>query len=260
LTVLQTLTDAGLVHVDLQGNSLQTGTLPSTTGAGNLPELVGLTLGAQAKIAIRQAILSGTYAPGQRLSEVEIGAALRISRGPVREAIRALASEGLLELVPHRGPAVRRFTYDEFRELYEVRQALEGFAARLAAQRATRDDVTLLRHILRRVFEAAGSAEPPPYDLSFDFHLNVLRIARSAQLQTFTSAVDARLRLARSHSGHIPARARESFREHTGIVDALEASDAESAERLMREHLEQSQLHAEAVLRMFITKEEPKQR
>jgi DNA-binding GntR family transcriptional regulator len=225
----------------------------ATASPAHLTELVGTTLGGRAKAAIRKAILSGMYEPGQRLSEVEIGAALGISRGPVRESIRALASEGLLELVPHRGPVVKKFTHDEFQQLYEVRRALEGFAALLAAQRATPDEVAQLRNVLAKALKAADTEEPAANVPGLDFHQSLIQVARSGQLQIFTDDVDTKLRLARTRSGTIPKRARESHSEHVAIVDAIEAGDGEAAERLMRAHLVQSQRHAEAVFEKSIT-------
>src|SRR6185312_12097300 len=111
-------------------------------------ERIGHSYADQAEAALRDQILSGHRAPGDRLNEVEIAAELGVSRGPLREAMQRLARDGLVVVQPHRGSYVRNLEPDEIVELYDVRIALECAAARLAAERRTDADVTALKGLL----------------------------------------------------------------------------------------------------------------
>src|ERR1700716_1155716 len=85
--------------------------------------------------ALRDAIRDGRVAPGQRLVVADITKMLGVSNGPVREAIRRLTGEGLVEITPHRGASVRKFTPDDVREIFQLREVIEGLAARLSARK-----------------------------------------------------------------------------------------------------------------------------
>src|SRR5262245_22064781 len=93
---------------------------------------------------VRQGILDGTYAEGTRLGEVELAKALKVSRTPVREALRRLLSDGLIETVPNQGSRVRRWDPAQLGELFSVRALLEANAAALAATRVTEEDVAVM--------------------------------------------------------------------------------------------------------------------
>src|SRR5690242_17465200 len=108
---------------------------------------------------LRQAIIAGRLEPGARLTERELTEMMGVSRTVVREALRQLESEGLIENIPNKGPVVRTLSLDEARDLYAVRAVLEGFAARLFADKATAEQTTRLEGALERVVAAYESGD-----------------------------------------------------------------------------------------------------
>jgi DNA-binding GntR family transcriptional regulator len=185
-----------------------------------------LTYRDQAQEAIRHLIFTGTYKPGQRLKEAEISQKLGISRAPVREAIQTLANDGLIELVPHKGAIVANFDVREVRQLYEVREALEVMAARLAAERASVQQLEKLQKLLETTTTVIEGSESTSYPRDLDFHRGVLELAGNPKLQ-----------LVRLWSGSRPGRASESYEEHVAVFEALREKDPEEAERAMRNHI-----------------------
>ncbi|KID30801.1 transcriptional regulator [Prauserella sp. Am3] len=196
---------------------------------------------------LREMILDGTLAAGDRLNEVHLSQALGISRGPVREAIKRLASEGLVEAVTHRGVYVRSFSGSELSALYELRIALETHAARLAARYAPEERIVELNHVLDDT-EATMSPDAA-YPSSPDFHARLAQLATSAPLQQSLTEVGMKIQLARARSAHQPQRARTALDEHKAIAVALAERDGDLAARLLEEHLTSSLNNALAVLR-----------
>jgi DNA-binding GntR family transcriptional regulator len=192
--------------------------------------------------ALRDRILHGDIAPGERLNEVEIAAELGVSRGPIREALQRLASDGLIELQAHRGAFVRRLGPAEVRDLFEVRLALETTAARLAAQRATDAQRADLDALVRAGADPVGHA-----DVRFlgarDLHARLAEATGNPALATHLTLVNQELRLLRTRSGEVPARAEHAVAEHAGIVAAVRAGDADGAAAAMDAHLRSALAH-----------------
>lgn len=197
-------------------------------------------LGERTLEVLRDLVVDGHFTPGERLNEVEIANSLGVSRGPVREALQRLASQGLLKLVPRRGSFVPEFTLAELTHLYEVRLALESMAARLAAGRRSDTDVAGLRALLERTGEILASDERVPYPVDLDFHRGILELAGNPRLLAHTEQVHLQLRLARSRSGYQPGRAKQAYREHLAIIEAIAGGDPQQAEEAMRSHLGRS--------------------
>jgi DNA-binding GntR family transcriptional regulator len=196
-----------------------------------------LTYRDQAQEAIRHLIFTGTYKPGQRLKEAEISQKLGISRAPVREAIQTLANDGLIELVPHKGAIVANFDAWEVRQLYEVREALEVMAARLAAERASVQQLEKLQKLLETTTTVIEGSESTSYPRDLDFHRGVLELAGNPKLEKQASEIHAQMQLVRLWSGSRPGRASESYEEHVAVFEALREKDPEEAERAMRNHI-----------------------
>ncbi|MCX4094644.1 GntR family transcriptional regulator [Nocardia sp. alder85J] len=196
---------------------------------------------------LRQSILSGTFAPGERLNEVELAAQLNISRPPIREALQALIGEGLVRTVAGRGTFVASFDLETVGHLAEVRQALECAAARLAAVRA--DDAALdeLEKFLVRTGEALGDPDRP-YPRDLDFHQQILEMSGNPRLVDTARGVTTQLRLARARSGGVPDRARAAYTEHHRIYRALRERDPEAAAAAMADHLDAAQAHVRQLL------------
>lgn len=206
------------------------------------------TFSAQAVDVLREMVLSGNLRAGERLNEVELANALGISRGPLREAIQRLSSEGLLTTVSGRGAFVRTFTADGLRDLYEVRIALETHALRLAGSRTDKDTVEGLRQMLTETETKLGSSEHYPEDL--DFHRQILALADNESLTRTATEIHRQISLARSRSGHVSVRARRAFDEHQLIVEELANGRVEKAAKLLTAHLHSS---LESALAIFDT-------
>lgn len=204
-------------------------------------ERAGHSFADQAEVALREQILSGHRAPGERLNEVEIASELGVSRGPLREAMQRLARDGLVLVQPHRGSFVRSLEPDEIVELYQVRIALECMSASLAAQRRSDGDVTALNGLLDSAAEAVtATGGAPHYPAHLDLHELVAIVSRNGRLHRLVVQVNQELKLVRAASGFRPVRAPRALVEHAGVVSAIVQRDGEKAAQLMREHLQQS--------------------
>lgn len=208
---------------------------------------------------VRGLILRGEYAPGARLGEVELAEALGVSRTPVREALRQLAAEGLVELVPNKGARVVAWTSDELEQVFELRAQVEGFAAHQAALRATDDDVARLAELAAAHAEATAARDRDlerVYELNAAFHGGIAAAGGGATLQGVLGGLVHTVVLHRTLHTFDDAAMERSSRHHLEIVDAIRARDGVWAESVMRSHL----LAARAELlgpRRIPTPEEP---
>jgi DNA-binding GntR family transcriptional regulator len=197
----------------------------------------------QAADIVRSRILGGEYAPGQRLSEVELSASLGISRSPLREALRLLANEGLVKVVSGRGVSVADFTETEVRELIEIREALDVLAVRLAAERATTQQIAVLEDNLEGLTNALRTHGTQTPEWPSDFHLCIYEAAGNRRLKEHGFAVHTQLRLVRFRSGAAAERMERAHEEHLALLAAISDHDKDMAERRMREHLSNSAAH-----------------
>lgn len=198
----------------------------------------------QAADIVRSRVLGGVYAPGQRLSEVELSSSLGISRSPLREALRLLANEGLVKVVSGRGVFVADFSEIEVRELLEIREALDVLAVRLAAKRATPEHIGMLENNLEGLTTALRShgSETQAWPSS-DFHLCIYEVAGNQILKDHGLAVHTQLRLVRFRSGAAAERMDQAHHEHLVLLAAISDQDPDKAERRMREHLSNRATH-----------------
>lgn len=198
---------------------------------------------------IRDAIASGQFKPGARLVEREICAMLRISRPPLREALRALESEKLIHIIPHKGPVVASISLQEARDVYAMRALLESFATREFTLNADDAMVRALAAAVRRLRAEAKSgdrkrllaAKTRFYEILYQGCGNRLLVEILQGLLT-------RINLLRATSLAQPGRIGPSLAEIDGIVDAIRLRNAAKAERLAREHIVNAQAVALGVL------------
>jgi DNA-binding GntR family transcriptional regulator len=197
------------------------------------------SLANQGAGALRDMILNGVLAPGSRLNEVELSSALGISRAPLREAIRDLASQGLLTIVTHKGAFVPSYTAVDLQEIYQARIAIESHAVRLVAMRRSQADLDELNALLDRTEQEVTRSGSRAYPDGLDFHSQVIELTGNHHLKEISTSVGRKIHLARSRSGRRPERAQEALREHREIVSCM-ASDAGAAAILMMRHLQLS--------------------
>jgi DNA-binding GntR family transcriptional regulator len=186
--------------------------------------------------ALRDRIIAGDWAPGERLYEDQIASELDVSRNPVREALQALAGEGFVELEPRRGARVAVMPPGRVHELFEVREALEGLVASLAAVRRSDADIERLRAVTGEGEHAARAGDLAQLPaLNTRFHE---ALADAACNQMLRDTIE-RLRhlIEWIYSQRIQDRAPQSWSEYAEIVDAIDAGDARAAERVARNHI-----------------------
>jgi len=195
------------------------------------------SLRLQAYEAIKQGILDSRYAPGALLSENQLAEELQISRTPIREALRELAGGGLVRILPQRGIVVSDLSVQDIIEVYQLREQLEGFAARVAAEHLGPADAEALRadHRAAQAHRKAGRLRQA-YNASVLMHDRIIRLAGNARLGQFMAQLSDQVHrfglLTLRHGRVEPA-----LREHGLIIDALVEGKAEEADRLMRVHL-----------------------
>jgi DNA-binding GntR family transcriptional regulator len=214
----------------------------------------------RAYAALRAGILDGRYGPGTRLGEIETAAELGLSRTPVREALRRLGSEGLVESLPNRGARVRTWSADDLDEGYEVRALLEGLGARRAASRVTPEQLDRLAALadeMVTVDPSLGHRPAGDFDdlaaLNAEFHALIVRASGSGRLgETLAAVVQVPLVL-RTYRRYTPEALARSHAHHHEIVDALRAGDGTWAESVMRSHV----LAARTVLLRSLREEPP---
>ncbi len=184
-------------------------------------------------------IRSGELRPGDRLTETDIAQRLRISRTPVREAIRQLEADGLVAHVPRVGATVRSLDYSEVMELYEMRTVLESTAALMATRAASDIEISELEEINADLAEAIGDA-PRAYELNRMFHETLAKAAKNRFLIKSMGALQKALLILGTSTLAEQTRAREAVGEHAAVLKALRARDGAAAEAAMRAHLEAS--------------------
>ena len=189
---------------------------------------------------LRQAIIDGRLAPGARLIERELTGMMRVSRTVIREALRQLESEGLIAIIPNKGPVVRALTLAEAKDLYHIRAVLEGLAARLFTEHADDAQVKRIARVLEVVVKAyAGGDAQQVLETKNRFYDVLFEGAGSETLSSMLGTLHARIwrwrALGLSHPERSAQRSRESVRNLRAILAAIRKRDAAAAERVTRE-------------------------
>jgi len=200
---------------------------------------------------LERRILEGELTPGDKLNEEAVAAQLSVSRGPVREAFRALESAGLVRTEKNRGVFVREVSVEEADEIYEVRAGLDELIGRLLAARIQPGQLVQLRELLKKMQQAARARSVERYyPLNIQFHDMLAEFTGNGALLVHYRRLVNELHLYRRET---LARGADSFpisaREHAEIVDALARRDGERAGRLMYEHAMESRERLHAALR-----------
>jgi DNA-binding GntR family transcriptional regulator len=189
--------------------------------------------------ALRAAIIDGRLAPGARLTERSLIEMTGVSRTVIREALRQLESEGVVETIPNRGPVVRKLTLAEAKDLYLIRAVLEGLAARMFVTNARADDVAALRRALDLTHEAYRAGDPETILTEKNRFYDILfRGAGSETLSSMIGTLHARIwrwrALGLAHPRRSGERSEESVKGLRAMLAAIEAGKAEEAEAIAR--------------------------
>jgi DNA-binding GntR family transcriptional regulator len=196
------------------------------------------SLHAEVAERVRARIFDATLAAGQRIDEVALADELGISRTPLREALKVLASEGLVRLEPGKGAFVTALSARDVDELFPVMGMLEGRCAHEAVRKMSTGDRARLDELHRQLEDAAASGDADGYyAVNYEFHRSVEALAGNPWLVRITSELRRFMRLSRGRQLQVPGRLQASLREHRAFMRAVHAGDAQAAQRLMNEHL-----------------------
>jgi len=199
---------------------------------------------------LRQAIVSLWLKPGQALNENAVASQLRVSRTPVRDAVRRLATEGLVDVFPQSGTFVAPIRLADVEECQIVREALEMAVVRRAAARATRSEIRTLRRLLTDQEEVCADRDFDAfYRADEQFHRTISDCAGTPRIWTIINSGKAQLDRVRRLAMPEPGQLARILREHGAIVDAIAANDVEAAAAALKFHLDTVHMAVQALIR-----------
>ncbi len=184
---------------------------------------------------IRDAILKGTLKPGERVSEPDLAERFGISRTPIREAFRQLESEGYLQVVPRKGAVVASLSERDIEEFYAIKIILEGFAAKMAAEKLTDKDIERLESINERLQKMADEGDVKKFfRVHNEFHEVFIKAAGNEKLYEMINQLVMKFKRLRLASLSQPGRMEGSVEEHRNMIQAFKKHDGDSADGLVR--------------------------
>ena len=210
---------------------------------GSAPNVGSGSIQGRVAADIRRRIIHGDIEPGAPLSEMALAEEFGVSRTPVREALKQLQTEGLVEIRPKVGTFVTVPSRREIMELFEMKELLEGAGARLLAQRGRVPETERLQQNVREADEAVATGDLDRYaKLVEEFHDLLIIGADNTKLESHYRTLMNQLAYARLVQTSLsqPGRPMQSDREHHMVLELILAKDGDSAERVMREHVRAS--------------------
>jgi DNA-binding GntR family transcriptional regulator len=222
--------------------------MPNTTKAESQSSrgLVALdqrTLWQRAHEHLREEIISGRLTPGTELQEVALAESLGVSRGPIREALGRLAAEGLVTVRPRRGAVVRALSAEEFIEAYQVREALEVMAVRLAVPRLAGEEIAAMQRLIDRMSALADAEDVQGFfEANTAFHQVFFEAAGNRTLTKLYRQLHDQIDRHRLRSLELRGNVRRSIAEHRAILRAVRAGDVDRAAHLVSEHIRVPQI------------------
>lgn len=197
------------------------------------------SLHEQVALRLRQMLVENQIAPGAKLNERELAGVLQVSRTPLREAIKMLAAEGLVELLPNRGAIAVELTETDVQNTFEVMAGLEAMSGELAAERITDAELAEIRAMHFEMMAAYTRRDLSGYyRLNAAIHRAINAAARNTVLTTIYNQVNARLQALRFRSNQDEAKWKQAMAEHERMIDALGRRDAGAMRAVLREHLD----------------------
>lgn len=216
-----------------------------------------VTIADKLFLDLRRAILEGEIPAGKKISEPELASAYGVSRGSLREAISKLENCNLVTRKPNIGARIIGFSTTQMMDIYQIREAMEGMAARLAAENMNEDELDRLRKILER--HKAEITDHNTYSqrsIDLDFHFCIIQGSKNQRLiRMLCQDLYDLIRFYRFRLKSGLKRSEQTFQEHTLIVSAIERRDGEMAETLMRHHIRASRDYARKCIESMPTEE-----
>ncbi|MBI2985968.1 MAG: GntR family transcriptional regulator [Deltaproteobacteria bacterium] len=193
---------------------------------------------------LREAVVAGKFAPGERLSEEKLASSLNVGRVPLREALRRLEAEGYITFLSNNEIAVSKPTIEDVQDYYSIASVLEGLAARLAVERGQPEEISRLRELHQLLRETYKEKEPERYfEANSSFHRFIAEMARNERLLRLIDQMRREIQKTRILALHLPQRLDYSMQEHDQILDAFLKRNPELAEATVVKHL-QNQMEA----------------
>lgn len=187
---------------------------------------------------LKEAIVAGKLAPGERLDEQKLAASLKVGPVALREALRALEDQGYITFRPDNEVVVSKPTREEIEDYYTISGVLEGLATRLAVERARPEELEYLKDLHKLLKEACQKRDPDRYfDANNRFHRSIAEIARNERLFRLVDQLRQDIQKTRILALRLPERLDYSMREHDQILDAFLKKNPELAESTMVRHL-----------------------
>lgn len=197
-------------------------------------------------------ILNGYYEPGESLIETKLSEELGVSRTPIREALRQLELEGLVQSIPNKGVIVKGITSQDIQDIYTIRMLIEGLAARWAAEKITDEELQELKDTVDlEEFYTVRNDYSHLLQSDTKFHDIIFKASKSKPLMHTLSTFHHYVQKARKMSMSSPGRAMKVLGEHKAILQAIIDKDAQKAERLTTEHVSNASSN---LLKQFATK------
>ncbi len=188
---------------------------------------------------LKSQISKGFIEPGEKLYETKIAKYLNVSRTPVREALQKLAAEGFLEITPNKSMVVTKISFEDVREVLQVRGALEALAAKIAAMKITNEEILELETIFQKIETAVQNSDIVSF-CKFDdeFYDLVIEICGNKWVIKMLNNLENIIHRFRVKSLNVPGRLKNSLKEHRQIMLAIKERNSEKAEKLSKEHID----------------------
>ncbi|SOY62989.1 GntR family transcriptional regulator [Cupriavidus taiwanensis] len=206
--------------------------------APSLPRLARPRLHDTVVEHLRQFIVEGVFAPGTKLNERELCETLGISRTPLREALKVLAAEGLVDLLPNRGASISRMSEAEVRESFELMSGLEAFSGELACERITAAELAQIKALHYAMLACRARNDLPGYySRNQEIHDRINEAARNTPLRQTYQSINRRLQALRFRSNQQRGKWDDAVEDHEEMIRALEARDGKRLAVILKRHL-----------------------
>jgi DNA-binding GntR family transcriptional regulator len=203
------------------------------------PPIQRRTLHVEVLTRLRDMIIEGQLGPGTRINEGQVGAQLGVSRTPLREAIKTLASEGLVEIIPAKGAVVRTFSEEDLRQTFEALKVLEQSAGRIVCERAPSASIDGIRDLHRQMLVLYAARQRLDYfKLNQAIHTAIVAASGNAILLEMHATLQARVKRARFIGNGEPEKWAAAVAEHEQMMAALDARDAEALAETLGRHMD----------------------